>query len=66
MEFPELFSPSGQIAYPILEGLRVVLHKKIGTFLDLWRVYLPPEDMFPPIDRELFEKEMIIEPIQGW
>ena len=27
---------------------------------------LPPEDMFPPIDRDLFEKEMIIEPIKWW
>ena len=30
------------------------------------RIALPPEDMFPPIDRELFEKEMIIEPIKWW
>lgn len=29
-------------------------------------IALPPEDMFPPIDRELFEKEMIIEPIRWW
>lgn len=29
-------------------------------------IALPPEDMFPPIDRELFEKEMIIEPIKWW
>ena len=29
-------------------------------------VALPPEDMFPPIDRELFEREMIIEPIRWW
>ena len=27
---------------------------------------LPPEDMFPPIDRELFEREMMIEPIKWW
>ena len=30
------------------------------------RVALPPEDMFPPIDRELFTKEMLIEPIKWW
>lgn len=29
-------------------------------------IALPPEDMFPPIDRELFEKEMIIEPVRWW
>lgn len=29
-------------------------------------IALPMEDMFPPIDRELFEKEMIIEPIRWW
>lgn len=27
---------------------------------------LPLEDMFPPVDRELFESEMIIEPIRWW
>lgn len=27
---------------------------------------MAPEDMFPPIDRELFEREMIIEPIRWW
>lgn len=27
---------------------------------------MPPEDMFPPVDRELFEREMIIEPIRWW
>ena len=30
------------------------------------RISLPPEDMFPPIERELFEKEMVIEPIRWW
>ncbi len=30
------------------------------------RIALSPEDMFPPIDRELFEREMIIEPIRWW
>ncbi len=30
------------------------------------RIALPPEDMFPPVDRDLFEKEMIIEPIRWW
>lgn len=29
-------------------------------------IALPMEDMFPPIDRELFEREMIIEPIRWW
>ncbi len=29
-------------------------------------VPLPPEDMFPPVDRELFEKEMLIEPVRWW
>ncbi|MDE6874895.1 MAG: thiamine pyrophosphate-binding protein [Lachnospiraceae bacterium] len=29
-------------------------------------VALPIEDMFPPIDRELFEQEMMIEPIRWW
>ncbi len=29
-------------------------------------IALPIEDMFPPIDRELFEREMIIEPIRWW
>lgn len=30
------------------------------------RIALAPEDMFPPVDRELFVKEMIIEPIKWW
>ena len=30
------------------------------------RIALPPEDMFPPVDRELFEREMIIESIRWW
>ncbi len=30
------------------------------------RIALPPEDMFPPVDRELFSSEMIIEPIRWW
>lgn len=30
------------------------------------RIALAPEDMFPPVDRALFEKEMIIEPIRWW
>lgn len=30
------------------------------------QIALAPEDMFPPIDRTLFEKEMIIEPIRWW
>lgn len=29
-------------------------------------IALPMEDMFPPIDRELFQREMIIEPIRWW
>lgn len=29
-------------------------------------IALPPEDMFPPIDRDLFEKEMLIEPVRWW
>lgn len=29
-------------------------------------IALPIEDMFPPIDRGLFEREMIIEPIRWW
>lgn len=29
-------------------------------------IMLPPEDMFPPIDRDLFKKEMIINPIIWW
>ncbi len=30
------------------------------------RIALPPEDMFPPVSRELFESEMLIEPIRWW
>lgn len=30
------------------------------------QIALAPEDMFPPVDRALFEKEMIIEPIRWW
>lgn len=30
------------------------------------RIALPPEDMFPPVDRALFESEMMIEPIRWW
>lgn len=30
------------------------------------RIALPPEDMFPPVDRDLFVNEMIIEPIKWW
>jgi len=29
-------------------------------------IALPMEDMFPPIDRNLFQREMIIEPIRWW
>lgn len=30
------------------------------------QISLPPEDMFPPMDRALFVSEMIIDPIQWW
>ena len=30
------------------------------------RIALPPEDMFPPVEREFFENEMIIDPIIWW
>lgn len=30
------------------------------------QIALPPEDMFPPVDRALLEREMIVEPIRWW
>lgn len=41
--------------------VKAKLRKEDGT-----RIALPPEDMFPPVDRELFEREMVIEPIRWW
>lgn len=41
--------------------VKAQLRKADGT-----RIALPPEDMFPPVDRDLFENEMIMEPIRWW
>lgn len=65
---PNVLKQSGPIICEVMcwkEEANPIVKAKFRK-LDGTQIALAPEDMFPPVDRDIFEREMIIEPIRWW